>query len=220
MKLRNVATILFQGMLVSVSLPAVAQEADITVQVHDYVGVDAGVLDEAIEHAATVYDSAGFDTEWVRVPVKADPPADCEACRKRPGRTTVIMRIVPDEMIANFANSRHHIGFSLIPADGGFGYIGGVYFERVEEMAHRLSRKRALILGHVLAHEVGHLLLGAHSHSRDGIMCYPLTTEKVDRASQGQLRFLPKQVKRIASAVEKRAAAEQEVLLAQGLTSR
>jgi hypothetical protein len=25
-------------------------------------------------------------------------------------------------------------------------------------------------LGHVMAHEVGHLLLGAHSHSRTGLM--------------------------------------------------
>lgn len=118
----------------------------------------------------------------------------CEPCRRRSRWTTVILRIVPNSMIATWANHQTHLGFSLIPGDGRFGYMGGVYFNRAEELAQRLGRDRSLVLGVLLAHELGYLLLGANSHSPNGIMCYPLGWEQVELAAQGRLRFGPSQV--------------------------
>jgi hypothetical protein len=43
-------------------------------------------------------------------------------------------------------------------------------YDRVEFVAHRYHVKREILLGYVIAHELGHLLLPPHSHSETGVM--------------------------------------------------
>src|SRR5262245_12612736 len=45
-----------------------------------------------------------------------------------------------------------------------------VYYNRLEAMTKHLPADAPVILGRVMAHEVGHLLLPPNSHSRVGIM--------------------------------------------------
>lgn len=45
-----------------------------------------------------------------------------------------------------------------------------VFFDRVEDYAQRNPFFLPRILGHVLAHEIGHVLLGTNSHSWTGLM--------------------------------------------------
>ena len=45
-----------------------------------------------------------------------------------------------------------------------------IFCDRIATTARRPQRISRIPLGDVIAHEVGHLLLGANSHSRSGIM--------------------------------------------------
>jgi len=45
-----------------------------------------------------------------------------------------------------------------------------VFYHRVEEESRNGISSTSTILGHIMAHELGHLLLGEDSHSADGIM--------------------------------------------------
>ena len=46
------------------------------------------------------------------------------------------------------------------------------------------------VLGYVLTHEIGHLLLGSNSHSVSGIMSPHWNDEELRRISEGTLLFL------------------------------
>ena len=179
------------SLLLGLALPVAAQ--DVTVHVYNYAGIPEEVLAEAIGHAEKVYRQAGIETQWVADPLEQGSPS------------SLIMRIAPESMVANWANHRTHLGYSLIPAGRRFGYIGAVYLDRIEELAHRYSHPRALVLGMVIAHELGHLLLGAQSHSLSGIMRFRLTQKSIELAGQGRLRFLPSQVKRMRKQIAERA---------------
>lgn len=55
----------------------------------------------------------------------------------------------------------------------------------------------AILRGHVLAHELGHLLLGAHSYSDAGTMSFPWNKKQMLAASRETLRFKPEAAQRI-----------------------
>ena len=78
-----------------------------------------------------------------------------------------------------------------------FGFATGrdlasVFYERVKDLAWGADKdgnEIPLILGNVIAHEVGHLLLGTNSHSPAGIMCANWDQEYVRLAMRGHQFF-------------------------------
>lgn len=59
----------------------------------------------------------------------------------------------------------------------------------VEKVSQGRESMKALILGHVMAHELGHLLLGAGSHSATGLMHVPWHKKELEMVAQGSLLF-------------------------------
>jgi hypothetical protein len=179
--------------------PAAAQSAHagsadrITVIVFNYAEVPADVLAEAQGFAEKVFQHTGVGIEWIKPSNKAGRREGEESGNS----ARLVMRLVPNSMIAGWANQHDLLGFSLAPADGGMGFIAGAYHERVQQLSQRLGGDTALVLGYVIAHELGHLLLGAQSHFPSGIMSYPFDRKELRLASQGLLRFTPFQAKQI-----------------------
>jgi hypothetical protein len=64
-------------------------------------------------------------------------------------------------------------------------------------MGHETFVDPAIILGHVAAHEIGHLLLGTNSHSPGGIMRAHWRMEELARAKKGLLLFTKSQSHRM-----------------------
>jgi len=92
----------------------------------------------------------------------------------------------------------------MIPKGGGLAFHTSIFYHRVEAIAKKAGLSRAVILGHILAHEIGHLLLGRDSHSPSGIMHVPWLTEELRLATQGSLLFTLRQAKRMrANAAER-----------------
>jgi len=58
-----------------------------------------------------------------------------------------------------------------------------------EELVKGSETMYAAIPGHVMAHELGHLLLGAGSHSATGLMHVPWHKKELDGVAQGALIF-------------------------------
>jgi hypothetical protein len=57
----------------------------------------------------------------------------------------------------------------------------------------------AIILGHAMAHELGHLLLGMNSHSRDGLMRAQWNRGDLAEAVRGNLLFSAQESTRMRS---------------------
>jgi hypothetical protein len=80
---------------------------------------------------------------------------------------------------------------------GGIGFeSGAIIFVRMFD---------ATWLGHIMAHELGHILLGSNAHSLVGIMRGRLRPGDWDKAAQGTLGFTPSQNRQIREWIAKRS---------------
>ena len=76
------------------------------------------------------------------------------------------------------------------------GYIVEVYYEAVESLATTKQTDPRTLLGHVMAHELAHLLLGP-KHSHQGIMRAAWDNFDLSAMRQGVLKFTPDQAARL-----------------------
>ena len=79
-----------------------------------------------------------------------------------------------------------------------------MFYHRVQEIAEAGLASQPQILGHALAHEIGHLLLGSNSHSPTGLMRAHWGQSDLKKASLELLRFSRDEVGRIRDAVSAR----------------
>jgi hypothetical protein len=84
------------------------------------------------------------------------------------------------------------------------GRVAYVFYGRTEQFS---PLYRGRLLGHFMAHELGHLLLPQYSHSATGLMRARWNRDDLERAQHGQLRFTPEQASLIRSSASQLAAA-------------
>jgi len=89
----------------------------------------------------------------------------------------------------------------LAPGSGPDRQSVYVFYNRVEAVAmeHAADSRAntAQILGHAIAHEIGHLLLNVQTHSAGGIMRGDWNLSDLRNVSYGYLRFTTRQAKAI-----------------------
>ena len=101
-------------------------------------------------------------------------------------------------------------GLALPAKEEGFGKITYLFCDRIEkECGRKGSLPEYVMIGHVMAHEMGHLFLGRGSHSGKGIMRFPSHKADLERASRGGLLFTSREAKRIRAEILKRIRVEQ-----------
>jgi hypothetical protein len=93
-------------------------------------------------------------------------------------------------------STREVFGVAFLSADGA-GCYSDVFFDQAMELHVSWNVALADILGNVMAHELGHLLLGSNSHSGVGIMRAHWQGEELHRLSWGSLRFTNEQADRM-----------------------
>jgi hypothetical protein len=74
--------------------------------------------------------------------------------------------------------------------------VASVFYKRVENLSWRLDENKQqtpVLLGDVIAHEIGHLLLGTNSHSPTGIMSARWDRDYLRLALMGLQLFSPEQ---------------------------
>jgi hypothetical protein len=83
-------------------------------------------------------------------------------------------------------------GYAVLPS-----HLAVVHYDYLPRLPVGDNNKddTALVLGCVIAHELGHLLLGAHAHSMGGIMQAQWGIEQTQHALMSQLSFLPEEVR-------------------------
>lgn len=72
-----------------------------------------------------------------------------------------------------------------------------IFFYRIERTAHRAAVDPALVLGHVLAHEIAHVLIPEARHGPSGLMREVWRSVELVDAAQGQLRFADEEASEI-----------------------
>lgn len=133
--------------------------ATIVLHVANDAALSRAVLDEAKARAASVYAVIGVRTVWVDGGVTARHTQD--------GRLHLNVVLLSREMAEKKISTEGIKGvvFGQANAPSGRAYI---FCDRIATMAG--TTPFSTVLGDVIAHELGHLLLPPNSHSHTGIM--------------------------------------------------
>jgi hypothetical protein len=160
--------------------------ARITVLVNDSAGVPAEVLKQAEQEAGRIFQPAGVEVSWVNC--GEETVMEDGLCSEVPGANRFVLHIVP----TGKTSTDLVFGVAFLGEDGRGKYCN-VFFDRIRDAHRDLGTSASRLLGTVAAHELGHLLLGSHAHSRWGIMEPVWKEEALRQAGMGTLLFTAEQ---------------------------
>jgi hypothetical protein len=169
----------------------------ITVWVYNYAGIDGEALARAKEEAGRILVQAGIEAAWVDCPRMAsevDRHPDCVGLPKFLG---LVLRLRPGVAPKTLVGRSSVFGYALLPEGGGFGTYADVYAGGADLLANGSESLSGVMLGHLMAHELGHLLLGTPDHATAGIMGCPWGRPETEGAAQGRLLFNRGEAKRM-----------------------
>lgn len=175
---------------------------DQPVLMHDVTGVPADVLVRAKAEVERVFSAAGVSILWLDCSAAGVKPGEPKPCPPRPAGT-IILRIVPATLDYLDASA---LGYALMAKEGAL--YATVSFPRVQQCILRQTTSAAdlqQVLGHAMAHELGHILLGSQSHAKAGLMQAAWDSRALKDMSRGLLSFSQKEARRIRDEVVRRA---------------
>jgi hypothetical protein len=182
----------------------VMKELPVTVSVHNDAGVPLGVLLQAESEASRIFRQSGLEIRWLNCPpprIASENPSECRTARFP---WHLQLRIASHSINLN----EFTMGISYLSADGT-GCYADLFYNRAQQIHDTSQINVAIVLGHGLAHELGHLLLGTNSHAPTGIMCARWQPTDLANASQGRLLFSPLESREM---LKKLAASHPQVL--------
>ena len=95
--------------------------------------------------------------------------------------------------VTRFKSGDAVFGIAFLSSDGEGAY-SDVFYDSVKKLHEEWPTRTPILLGHVIAHEIGHLLLGTNAHSWMGIMRSQWQGEELQSIAMGKLLFTPPQI--------------------------
>jgi hypothetical protein len=195
--------------------PTTGEPPTLTIRLFNYAEAPAVLLDAAAEIGGQIFSRAGIDTVWVICAKSPDQPRH-PSCDESPGKSVVYVNILNREMSAKLGTDPDAFGLAFT-SDIEFGQFATVFYHRVDELERRWARDA--VMGHILAHEIGHLLLGFGGHARHGIMSPRWTKAKLMEAEHGSLNFDKSRARRMRQQVLARAEQDRASKAAEQIVS-
>jgi hypothetical protein len=169
--------------------------------IYDHAHVSGETLEKGENTASEIFGRAGVSLVWredfayalerrnAMIQVPEDP-------------ATLIVKLQPDS---------EAVRYGVPSVCGGIGLgSGAIIF--VRSFDSRSSASPATRLGYIIAHEIGHILLGPNAHSVVGIMRGSFRQDDWTQGAQGTLGFTRSQAKQIRRwiATRKRTTVEAQ----------
>ena len=169
-------------------LPAAVVWNHVVIRVYDTFGHSSVNRRRAIEYASGILTNASLEIEW-RDCTTAMVGRAHRACRSAPTSGELVVRL----MRARTGVTAHVLGESLVDCKTGRGTLATIYADRVDATALAARTGRVQALGRVMAHEIGHLLLGTSEHSSSGLMRSLLSPEDLRISDRDAWLFTSRQ---------------------------
>jgi|SRR5580700_1155162 hypothetical protein len=166
----------------------------LTLVIYDHAHVSAETLATAENTLSDIFGHANVQLVWrdgfayaAERQVTLNQPPDDPA--------TLVVKLQPES---------EAMRYGVISVCGGIGFpSGAIVF--VRSFDARNTTSAATHLGYVIAHELGHMLLGPNAHALVGIMRRTLLSEDWEKAAQGTLAFTPSQNQQIRIWIDQRS---------------
>lgn len=161
---------------VLIMAPMLAREASgadfptFCVILRNEAAVPAQILGAAQAQVDRIYGHAGFEIVW------GDDDGSRGGC--------IVVKVEAHAAVAT--SSADVMGLAL---RRGRTRSASIFFLRVADLAQKHHVALATLLGHVMAHEIGHLLLPVNSHSSKGLMRGDWGVAQMQDARSGKLAF-------------------------------
>ncbi len=178
-KLSLLMSVMFCGILADGQSVQVLPQ--VAVCVYNDSNASAPTVLKAEQIATRIFRDAGVDLAWVdaRQSGKA-------ACAGVPtgNRSSLMLRIVSSPLtLADTA-----FGAAFLSEDG-WGRYADVFYAPLQKLSAGGKVDASTLLAHVMAHEIGHLLLGSNAHAHLGLMRAHWESGDLRRAAMGGLLF-------------------------------
>jgi hypothetical protein len=186
MRARAVGGAVFLFMVVG-GVPRVGDDPaspTLLLRVTDFAGLSRRTLDRAAHEVSLIYRTAGVDTIWVDRSTVETGPAD------RAVEIILLSEELSEAQIAQHGLRHDDVGYAIPPAQRTH-----ILWPRIRDLEVQASKDSGEVLGLVIAHEVGHLLL-PDGHSSDGIM-----RPEIDVKSRQRRQFTRAEVELLRSAL-------------------
>jgi len=187
----------------------------ITVRVYAYAPVSSADLTAAETIASRIFRWTGVELTWIDCPQASREARQNPACQFRISPTEISVRLTAD--LPELGESV--MGYSVPIPPPQHGCLAGIDLERVRRHLRRSpDLTLGVLLGHAIAHEVGHLLLGTQGHSSSGLMQDHWGARELGLALNGVLNFSAPQAEAIRAGVQARwrdHASQQRIEVAQ-----
>jgi hypothetical protein len=176
----------------------------VTVLYFDFVQVPGKVQRLARERVEKIYQKVGVHVDWADCPTIEGTMSMYPNCTGFKDETHLFLRILPQ--------ARSGLKLEAAGETIHGPRIINVFWDRAREQAVHYSVPLQEMLAHIMAHEIGHLLLGSNSHAPSGIMIARCKAKNLIEISQGGYGFTPEQAQRIQSDVRRRQDLQDQTI--------
>src|SRR5262245_56486435 len=158
------------------------------------------VLDQAQKETFRIFWHEGISVSWVPASASGSGPVDPEELAA--ARRTFVGRLIilPRLPTGSSTGSKVLMGATPLTARSCSGE-SYVFVNQIIEFAEARRADRGLVMGTVVAHEIGHLLLRHRGHATDGLMRMPWTLADWQRATMGLLLFSPSEARTMQTTI-------------------
>ena len=186
-------TCLVWGFL-TIAFPGLASETptkpQVTINVYNDAQVSEQVLTQAEQEATRIFRKAGVNSVWIECQLSKAGPRRASECQPPSAPTHLALRIV----LWSSKLGDTVFGTAFLSPEGEGAY-SDVFYDSVEKLHQDWHASLSRVLGHVMAHEIGHLLLGTNAHSPRGIMRPNWQGQELRSIGMGTLLFTPDQAR-------------------------
>jgi|SRR5208282_5426134 len=156
----------------------------VTISMFNDAAVPPAVVDRAEEIASRIFAQSGIVLHWLPCGREEESLEEQSACSQP---------LFPEHLHVHIVNGPSYLkdsvyGISYLSAEES-GTQADVFYSKIARFHGAGLSDAGILLGHAIAHELGHLLLGSNSHSMTGIMRGNWCTEDLTHMAQGSLFF-------------------------------
>jgi hypothetical protein len=141
----------------------------LNVDVYFFEGIDKSTVVSAERVATEIFKQSAIDVDWRNCPGttcarRADGPEFRLAIYPQIGN------LVTDHAQAKLMRENGTLGLAIHCAMTDSVCFAHIFYGPIRRAALEEEVSTAVVMGHVMAHEIGHALLGPDSHARTGVM--------------------------------------------------